>query len=155
LRAGSGLHGDGVHTGDFEETIFEQLYDFQAALRKFLGLIGMLSGDAVEAGDKLVYARIVLHGAGTERIHPQIDGVIPGGKTREVAQNFDLTNFRKPGNALVAMMTAQDPRVVGGWDVQRGQFEGAFSGRGDLKDKAFVLINVLGRFFDQFGIPIA
>jgi hypothetical protein len=118
----------------------------------------MRPGQAVDARYQLVDARVVLHGAGAERIHPVIDGVIPGGKTREVAQNFDLTNFRKPGNALVAMMTAQDPRVVGGWDVQRGQFKGTFSWRGGLKDEPFVLTNVLGCFFEmlaQFVIPIA
>jgi hypothetical protein len=155
LRASRGLPGDAVHAGYLKEAILEELDDFQAALRKFLGLIGVFGGDAIQASDEFVYARIVLHGAGTERVHTQIDGVIPGGETSEVAQNFDFAYFGKIGDALVAMMTAQHFRGVGGWDVQRGQFEGAFSGRGDLKDKAFVLINVLGRFFDQFGIPIA
>jgi hypothetical protein len=57
----------------------------------------------------------------------------------------------------VAMMTAQHFCGVGGWDVQRGQFKGTFAGRRGLKDETFVLINVLGCFFEMLAqfIPIA
>jgi hypothetical protein len=117
----------------------------------------VFGGDAIEAGHKFVYARIVFHGAGTERVHSQVDGVIPGGEAREVAQDFDLAYFGKIGNAFASMMTAQHFCGVGGWDVQRGQFKGTFSGGGGLEDEALVLINVLGCFFEmlgQFVIPV-
>ena len=107
MRSGRGLQGDGVHAGYLEETIFEQLYDFQAALRKLLGLIGMLGGDAIKARDEFVYARIIFHGGGAEGIHAQVDGVIPSGKTGEVTQNFDFAYFGKIRDALVAIMMAQ------------------------------------------------
>jgi hypothetical protein len=55
----------------------------------------MLGGQAIEAGDKFVYARIIFHGAGAERVHAQIYGVIPGGKAREVTQDFDFAYFWK------------------------------------------------------------
>ena len=67
--------------------------NLQAALRKFDRLVGMFGGDAVEARDEFIYARIVFHGAGAERIHAQINGVIPGGKAREVADHFDFADF--------------------------------------------------------------
>ena len=53
----------------------------------------MFGGEAVEARDEFVYARIVFHGAGAERIHAEIDGVIPGGEAREVADDFDFADF--------------------------------------------------------------
>ena len=53
----------------------------------------MLGGEAIEPRHEFVYARVVLHGAGAQRIHPQVDGVVPGGKPREVAEDFDLADF--------------------------------------------------------------
>ena len=69
------------------------LKNFEAALGKLLRLIGMLGGDAVEARDEFVDARVVFHGAGAQRIHAEIDGVIPGGEAREVAHHFDFADF--------------------------------------------------------------
>ena len=43
----------------------------------------------------LVDPRVVLHGAGTQRIHAVIDGVVPGGKAREMADGFHLADFRE------------------------------------------------------------
>ena len=55
-----------------------------------LGLVGVGFGDALEAGDELVDAAVVLHGAGAERIHAEVDGVVPGGHAGEVADELDL-----------------------------------------------------------------
>ena len=97
VGSGGGLEGDGVHAGDFDELIGERLHDAQRALRDLLGLIGMGSGDAFEAGDDLVDARVVLHGAGAERVHAEIDGVIPGGEAGEVADDLDLADLGERG----------------------------------------------------------
>ncbi len=62
----------------------------EAALRERFGLVGVGFGDAFEAGDGLVDARVVLHGAGAEGVHAEVDGVVPGGEPGEVADDLDL-----------------------------------------------------------------
>ena len=64
----------------------------------------MLGGDAVEARHEFVDARVVLHRAGTQRIHAEVDRVVPGRKPREVAQDFDLAHFGKACDAVAAMI---------------------------------------------------
>ena len=93
VRAGRGLQRDGVHAGDFEQAALQQVDDFENALRQRVGPVGMGLGEAFNAGDQLVDARVVLHGAGAERIHAQVDGVVPGGEAREVANDFDLAQL--------------------------------------------------------------
>ena len=97
LRAGAGLECHRVHAGDFEQAVLQDLENFQAALRKLDGLIGMLGGDAVQTRDVLVHARVVLHGAGAERIHAEVDREIPSGEAREVADHLDFTDFGEAG----------------------------------------------------------
>ncbi len=79
LRARRRFERASIHARDFDEAVQQQLQNFQAALRDFLWLIGMLGGDSVEPRDKFVDARVVFHRAGPERIHPQVDRVVPRG----------------------------------------------------------------------------
>ena len=95
MRAGCGLQGDGVHAGDFEQAALEQVDDFKDALGQRVGPIGMSFGQPFDAGHQLVNARVVFHGAGAQRIHAQIDGIVPGGKPREVADDLDLAQLRQ------------------------------------------------------------
>ena len=152
LRAGGGLQRGGVHAGDFEQALLQRRQDFQAALREFLRLIGMLGGDAVQPRDEFVHARVVLHGAGAQRIHAQIDGVVPGGEPREVADHFDLADF---GKALDAVAQRSRRRAAScastGGHVERRQLHAALAGRGLLEDQPFVLADVASRFFDSVG----
>ncbi len=151
LRARRRFQRARIHARNFDEAILEQLQNFQAALRKFLRLVGMLGGDAVQAGDEFIHARIVFHGAGAERVHAEIDGVIPGGEPREVADHFDLADFGKSFDALAHVIGAQrGPRVHGG-HVQRRQLETALAWPGLLEDQPFILADVASRFFDSIG----
>ncbi len=100
------LQGDRIHAGDFEQALLEQTHDFQAALREFLGLQWVLGGEAVEPGHEFVDAWVVLHRAGAQRVHAQVDRVVPGGKPGEVAQDFDLAYFREACNAVASMVVA-------------------------------------------------
>ncbi len=120
VGSGGGLEGDGIHAGDFDELIGERLHDAQRALGVLLGLIGMGSGNSVEARDDLVDARIVLHGAGAERIHAVIDGVVPGGKAGEVADDFNFADFRERSGR-----GAQSGAEFGGGDRLRARRAGA------------------------------
>ena len=97
----------GVHARNFKKALFEKLQNLEAALRKFLRLVGMFGGDAVEASDKFVYARVVFHGAGAQRIHAEIDGVVPGGKSRKVADDFDFADFGEAFYSVATMIRAQ------------------------------------------------
>jgi len=69
VRAGGGLQRDGVHAGNFDEAVLEQIDDFKDALGERVGAVGVRLGQAFNARDELVDARVVLHGAGAERIH--------------------------------------------------------------------------------------
>ena len=90
VRAGGGLQRDGVHAGDLDEAVLQELHDAEATLRQRLRLIGVRVGDAIERRDRLVHARVVLHGATAQRIHAEVDGVVPGGEAGEVANDLDL-----------------------------------------------------------------
>ena len=150
LRACGRLQRNGVHPGNFEQAFFQQAQDFQAALREFLRLIGMLRRDSFEPRYEFIHARVVLHGAGAERIHAKIDGVIPGGKPREVAQHFDFAHFGEAFDAFLAMMCAKRFGWFRGRHIQWRQFERALSRRRFLEDQSFVLIYVPRHFSDCF-----
>ena len=79
VSPGGRLQRDRIHTGDFEETVAESFNDAQRALRNLLWLVRMTVGNSLKARDHFIHTRVVLHSARAERIHTEIDGVIPGG----------------------------------------------------------------------------
>ena len=140
MRARGGLQGDGVHAGDFDAAaIAQRLDDAQRALGNLLGLIGMSVGDALDAGDDFVDARVVLHGAGAERIHAEIDGVIPGGEAREVADDFDLADLGHVAEVFALSACRAALRCQLRARRAAAASIGALAGRGLLEDQAFVL----------------
>src|SRR5215467_4595346 len=108
----------------------------------------MFGSDAVEAGDKFVDPRVVFHRAGAERVHPEINCVVPRGQAREMADDFDFADLRKSFDAFPASEGAKGCRRVDSWYVNRRQFKGALTRRGLLEDQAFTLIGVPSRFLD-------
>src|SRR5258708_5989495 len=102
----------------------------------------MLRGNAIEPGHEFIYTRVVLHRAGAERIHAQVDGVVPRRKTREVAKNFDLAHLGKTFDAGAAVIRAERSSEIGRGHIERRQFERALSPRRLLKDESFVLIRM-------------
>ncbi len=66
---------------------------------KRFGPVGMRLGQSLDAGDEFIHARVVFHRAGAERIHAEVDGVVPGGEAREVADDFDFGQLRKQAPA--------------------------------------------------------
>ena len=82
------------------QAALQQVDDFKHALRQRVGPVGMRLGQPLDARDKLVHARVVLHGAGAQRIHAQVDGVVPRGEPREVANDFDLAQLRQQPGVL-------------------------------------------------------
>ena len=116
------------------QAALEQVDDFEDALGERVGAVGMGFGEALDAGDELVDARVVLHGAGAERIHAEIDGVVPGGEAREVADDLDLAQLGEL-RVCLSRCGAQQCGGVDGGHVERGQLVGALAGRGLLEDQ--------------------
>ena len=94
------------------------LHDAERALRERLGLVGVGFGEAFEARDGLVDAGVVLHGAGAERIHAEVDGVVPGGEAREVADDLDLGELGHDAEVVGADGVAEERGGVDGGHVE-------------------------------------
>src|ERR1700722_2244789 len=109
----------------------------------------MLSGEAFETRDEFVDARIVFHGAGTQRIHSEINRVIPGGKTGEMANDFDFADFGKTLDGRAGKFRAERGDRVNFRDVERGQFHAALAGNRVFENQAFVLAGVRTNFADM------
>ena len=98
VRAGGGLQGDGIHAGDLGEGGFEAGHHFHAALRQGFRLVGVRPGEALQPRHQLIDARVVLHGAGAQRVHAVVDGVVPGGEAGEVANSLHFADFGEIGD---------------------------------------------------------
>src|ERR1700704_5364816 len=101
--------------------------------------------EAFDARYKLVDARVVLHGARAQRIHAEIDGIIPRREAGEMADDFDLADFRHVAEIL-ALLLAQQLRCVDFRDIQRRQLPRRFSGRRLFENQPFVLADMTRRF---------
>src|SRR5262249_3848597 len=108
----------------------------------------MFRGDSFEPRYKFVDARVVLHGARAERIHAEVDRMVPRGETREVAEYFDFAHFWKAFNTFAAEVSAERFGWFGSGHVEWRQFERALSRRRLLKDQAFALVRMPRRFFN-------
>ena len=95
VRARRRLQGHRVHAGDLGQRRFQARHHLHGSLRKRFRLVGVGPGEALDARHHLVDPRVVLHGAGTQRIHAVIDGVVPGGEAREVADGLHLAHLGK------------------------------------------------------------
>ena len=93
MRARGGLQSDRVHAGDFDQLLAQRLDNLQRTLRNLLRLVGMPIRNSLDPRHGFVHARVVLHGARAQRIHAQIDRVVPRGKPREVANDLNLAHF--------------------------------------------------------------
>ena len=94
MRSRRGLQRDRIHAGDIEQAGLQQANDLERSLGERFRLVRMRFGDAFEAGDEFVDPRVVLHGAAAQRIHAEIDGIVPGGEAGEVANDLDLAQLR-------------------------------------------------------------
>ena len=130
---------------------FERPHHLQDALRERFGLIGMRPRQAFDARHLLVHARIVLHGAGAERIQAQIDGVVLRGEAREVADGLHFADFGKAFDFGARVCGAERGRGVDGGNIQRRQLVAALAGRAALEQQRLVLIDVLADFLDHFA----
>ena len=139
VRSGRGLQRDRVHAGDLGQRRFQRRHDFHAALRQRFGLVRMRPGQAFGARHHLVDPRVVLHGAGAQRIHAVIDGVVPGGKAREVADGLHLADFGEAFDFLAHVFGAERFGGVHRGDIELRELVGLLAGRTALEEERFVL----------------
>src|SRR6185437_16384817 len=145
MSAGRGLERDRLHAGDFKQAILQQLDNFERSLRKRFGLIRMSLGNAFEARDKFVHARVVLHRATAQRIHTEIDRVIPGGEAREVANDLNLAQLGQR-RLVDACGVAKQRDRVGLGNIKRSQLVALLAGSRFLKAQGLVLREVRRNF---------
>ena len=100
MRARLGRERDSGHAGQFLQPVREFMHQFERALHGLDRLQGMHIADAGQARHLLVQARIMLHGAGAERIEPRIDRIVLGGEAHIMAHDF---GFREPRQADPAL----------------------------------------------------
>ena len=94
MRARRRLQRNRVHAGNLDQALAQQLHDPQAALRQRLRLIRMRLRNPFQPRHRLIHPRVVLHRAAAQRIHPQIDRIVPRRKPREVADDLNLAQLR-------------------------------------------------------------
>jgi hypothetical protein len=111
VRAGRRLQRDRIHAGDIEQAGLQQANDLERPLGERFGLVRMGLRDALEAGDELVHPRVVFHGAAAQRIHAEIDGIVPGGETGEVANDLDLAQFGHQSQIRAGRLAQQVYRI--------------------------------------------
>ena len=98
-------------------------------------------GDAFEAGDKFVDPRVVLHGAAAQRVHAQIDGIVPGGEAGEVANDLDLAQLGHQSQ-IRASGFAQQAYGIYFRHVERRHLVGLLARRRLFKDQGLILSKV-------------
>ena len=105
------------------------------ALRQRFRLIRMRPGQAFGARHQFVDPRVVLHGAGTQRIHAVIDGVVPGGKAREVADGFHFAHFGEACDFRAHVVRAERLGRIDRGHIELGKLVGFLAGRTALEQQ--------------------
>jgi len=89
------LEGEVGHAEDLAQVLPEFVHQPKASLRECNGPAGMQRGKAGPLGDLLVNLRVVLHGAGAQRIEADVDAEIPPRKGRVMPDQIDFRHLRK------------------------------------------------------------
>src|SRR5947209_5803940 len=97
--------------------------------------------DSLHPRYSFIHPRVVLHCARAQRIHPQINRVIPRREPREVADDLDLAHLRHVPQIFSLHPTKQRGRVHGR-HIQWRKLPSGLPPRGLLEDQPFVLTDV-------------
>src|SRR5947209_17541758 len=111
----------------------------------------MKISEASDARDTLVQARVVFHRARAERIHAQINRIIPRRDAREVAHDINLADFGQTFEIIVTTKRGRDDFIKRRFvNVEWRQTITLSSGLRTLEDQGFILCDMWGSFCD-FG----
>ena len=139
--AGRRLQRDAVHARDLDQAFTQLLHLPERGVAQALGLVRVRLVQAFQPRDGLVDARVVLHGARAERIHAEVDRVVPRRQPREVANDLDFAQLGHDAQVVAADGVAEQGSGIHRWYVQLGETVGLLAGRGLLKDERFVLVD--------------
>ena len=151
MRSGRRLQRGSIHPRDRQQAILQIPKDAQAALRYFRGLLRMFARKTIEPRDEFVHAWIVFHCAGAERIHAEVDRVIPCGKAREMTDHFDFADFRKPFDRVAREFRAKRGGRINCRYIERRNLHAPLARSGLLEYKTLVLVRVRTHLFDRGG----
>ena len=138
VRSGGRLQRGRVQAGDLGQPALELVHQLERPLDERLGLVRVETREAVEAGGRLVDARVVLHRARAQRVAAAVDAVVERREAGEVAQQVDLADLGQARRSAA-------PERLGDELVRRdlgharlGQRERAAAGAGLLVDRRAV-----------------
>ena len=145
VRARGGLKRDARQTRDLREMLLEFVNDFEGALRVALVSERMKICEPCDTRDAFVEARVVLHRARAQRVHAEIDRIVPGGHANEVPNDVHFADFGHAFEIVVATKLGWNVQ----WqfiDVQRRQSITDSSGLGAFEDELLIWADVAGDF---------
>ena len=99
--------------GHCSERALESPHQLEGSLATLDLLVRVKIAESRQRGQQLVDPRVVLHGAGAERVEASVDAEVAGGELREVAQQLRLRELRKPWRLPPAELV----RDLGGREV--------------------------------------
>src|SRR5579872_3752108 len=104
---------------------------------------------ALNPRHQFVNPRIVLHGAGAQRIHAVIDGVVPGGKPREVSDSLHFADLGKSFDFGAHVLGAECFGGIHRGYVQFRKLIRLLAWRTALKQQRFILGKMLANLGDH------
>ena len=139
MRARRGLQRNRVQPRDLAQRVFQMRHHFHGALRQTLRLVRMRPRQTFQPRHRFIDARVVLHRAGTQRVHAEIDRIVPRGKPREVANHFHFADFRKPVDTVAHLCGTQRFGRIHHRHIERRQLIADLARRALFEDQPFVL----------------
>src|ERR1043165_42985 len=149
VRARRWLQRNAGKAGDLRQTLLQLVNHLQRALN--IGFISerMKICKPRNARNALVETRVVLHRARAERIHADIDRVVPRRHANEVAHNIHFAYFRQSFEIVITLKLSWNKRVERQlFNVERRQSIADTPGLRTFKDELFVGTDVSGNFGD-------
>ena len=91
MRAGGRLQAHAIHRGEHQQRPLQLPHQAQRALGARRRMVGVKVSEVLETGQRLVDRRVVLHGAGAQRIETLVQVEVEPSQPAEVARHFRLT----------------------------------------------------------------
>src|SRR6516225_7373099 len=102
----------------------------------------MVRRQALQSRHDLVDTWVVFHRARTQRIEAQVDGVVPGGETGEMADDFELGDLRETLHVIAVEFITQDFPGMNRRYIEPRPLDARFARRAALEDQLLVARDV-------------
>ena len=111
LSAGGGLERASIHPAHLAEGLLQAEHHLERALRQGVGRHRVEAQKAGDARGPLVDLRVVLHGAGPERVHARVDGEVLLAELHVVAHGLGLRDLGQAGLLLAEQVAIEGGRI--------------------------------------------